>query len=129
MDEEKVLEKQDDVSAQSAASDPEVQEDVIARVAELVDQALLPVTVVDVQFRPGAKVYFFDPGALEVQTGDHVIIDTARGPEYGVCTAGNHTVLQKDVVQPLRSVIRLATPADEQLVTENRAKERRAFSI
>ena len=129
MDEEKVLEKQDDVSAQSAASDPEVQEDVIARVAELVDQALLPVTVVDVQFRPGAKVYFFDPGALEVQTGDHVIIDTARGPEYGVCTAGNHTVLQKDVVQPLRSVIRLATPADEQLVTENRAKEKRAFSI
>ena len=129
MDEEKVLEEQDDSAALGAASDTDEQEDAIAKVTELVDQALLPVAVVDVQFRPGAKVYFFDPGALEVQTGDHVIIDTARGPEYGVCTAGNHTVLQKDVVQPLRSVIRLATPADEQLVTENRAKEKRAFSI
>lgn len=129
MDEEKVLEEQDDFAAQSAASDTEEQEDAIAKVTELVDQALLPVTVVDVQFRPGAKVYFFDPGALEVQTGEHVIIETARGPEYGVCTAGNHTVLQKDVVQPLRGVIRLATPADEQQVTENRAKEKRAFSI
>lgn len=129
MDEEKVLEEQDDSAAQSAASDTEAQEDAIAKVTELVDQALLPVTVVDVQFRPGAKVYFFDPGALKVQTGDHVIIETARGPEYGVCTAGNHVVLQKDVVQPLRSVIRLATESDERQVVENREKEKRAFSI
>ena len=129
MDEEKVLEERDDSAAQSAVSDTEEQEDAIAKVTELVDQALLPVTVVDVQFRPGAKVYFFDPGALKVQTGDHVMIETARGSEYGVCTAGNHVVLQKDVVQPLRSVIRLATEADERQVAENREKEKRAYSI
>ena len=54
--------------------------------------------VVDIQFRPGQKVYFFDPAGHTLQMGDHVIIDTARGPEYGICAAGNHQIPMKDVV-------------------------------
>ena len=88
-----------------------------------------PVEVVDIQFRPGQKVYFFDPNGAVYQTGDHVIIDTARGAEYGICTGGNHVIPAKDVVAPLRSVIRLATPEDEKTVARNRAEEKRAYEI
>ena len=87
------------------------------------------VEVVDVQFRPGQKVYFFDPAGGTYQTGDHLIIETARGPEYGICAGGNHIISSKDVVAPLRCVIRQATEADERTVVENRAKEKRAFEV
>ena len=85
--------------------------------------------VVDIQFRPGQKVYFFDPNGLAIRAGDHVIIDTARGPEFGTCTAGNHTIPQKDVVAPLRCVLRIATAQDEKIAAENKAKEKRAYDI
>ena len=48
------------------------------------------VEVVDIHFRSNSKVYFFDPGKLKVKSGDHVIIDTARGQEFGYCAGGNH---------------------------------------
>ena len=83
--------------------------------------------VVDIQFRPGQKVYFFDPNGIACKAGDHVIIDTARGPEYGTCTAGIHSIPAKDVVSPLRPVLRLATAQDEKTVSENRQKEKKAF--
>ena len=88
-----------------------------------------PVDVVDVQFRAGSKIYYFDPDGLTVTPGDHVIIETARGPEYGTCTGGNHQVPFRDIVPPLRRVIRLATEADERILVNNRAKEKRAFDI
>ena len=87
------------------------------------------VEVVDIQFRPGQKVYFFDPAGMQLSAGEHVIIDTARGPEFGLCAGGNHQILQKDVVSPLRSVIRRATEADERTVADNREKERKAFAV
>ena len=87
------------------------------------------VEVVDVQFRPGQKVYFFDPAGGNYRTGDHLIIETARGPEYGICAGGNHTIQMKDVVAPLRSVIRLATAADERTAEENRIKEKHAYEV
>ena len=87
------------------------------------------VEVVDIQFRPGQKIYFFDPAGFSCKQGDHVIIDTARGPEYGICAGGNHKISAKDVVAPLRSVIRLANEKDEKIVEENRAKERKAHEI
>ena len=83
--------------------------------------------VVDIQFRPGQKVYFFDPAGHTLREGDHVIIDTARGPEYGTCTGGNHKVPAKDVVAPLRPVIRLATGQDEKIAEENQSKEKKAY--
>ena len=85
--------------------------------------------VVDIQFRAGQKVYYFDPAGHTCKTGDHVIIDTARGPEYGICAAGNHSIPMKDVVAPLRCVLRLATAEDERTVARNRAEEKRAFDI
>ena len=85
--------------------------------------------VVDIQFRAGQKVYYFDPAGHDCKAGDHVIIDTARGPEYGICAAGNHRIPMKDVVVPLRCVLRHATAEDERTVTRNRAEEKRAFDI
>ena len=87
------------------------------------------VEVVDIQFRPGQKVYFFDPNGMEFAAGDHVIIDTARGTEFGFVTGGNHRIPQKDVVAPLRCVLRRATAQDEKTNEENRAKEARAHEI
>ena len=87
------------------------------------------VEVVDIQFRPGQKVYFFDPDGVAYETGDHVIIDTARGAEYGICVGGNHAIPPKDVVAPLRKVIRRANAQDEKTITENRAKEKKAYDV
>lgn len=96
---------------------------------EIVNNPLEPVTVVDIQFRPGQKIYFFDPGDAVYETGDHVIMDTARGAEFGICAGGNHQIPARDVVTPLRPVLRKATKADEAVVEENRKKEKRAFEI
>ena len=85
--------------------------------------------VVDIQFRPGQKVYYFDPAGILCKTGDHVIIDTARGPEFGICTAGNHKIPVSEVVAPLRPVLRIATPQDERIDAENKKKEKEAFDV
>ena len=87
------------------------------------------VEVVDIQFRPGQKIYFFDPDGLRLAEGDHVIIDTARGEEFGICAGANHRIPPKDVVAPLRKVLRKANAQDEKTVQDNRAKEKRAFDV
>ena len=87
------------------------------------------VEVVDIQFRPGQKIYYFDPDGKTFRPGDHVIIDTARGAEYGICAGGNHRIAQKDVVAPLRRVLRKATAQDERVAADNRAKEKKAYDI
>ena len=85
--------------------------------------------VVDIQFRPGQKVYYFDPAGIHCKAGDHVIIDTARGPEFGICTAGNHKIPVSEVVAPLRPVLRIATAQDERIDAENKKKEKEAFDV
>ena len=87
------------------------------------------VEVVDIQFRPGQKIYYFDPNGLTFKTGDHVIIDTARGPEFGIVAGGNHKIPSKDVVSPLRPVLRKATAHDERIVEENLATEKKAYEV
>ncbi len=87
------------------------------------------VEVVDVQFRTGQKIYYFDPAGKTYQAGDHLIIDTARGPEYGICAGGNHNIHKMEVVSPLREVIRLANAQDEKIVQENQAKEEKAYKV
>jgi len=88
-----------------------------------------PIQVVDIQFRPGQKIYYFDPAGNEYAAGDHVIIDTARGPEYGICTSGNHSILTKEIVSPLRPVLRKATAQDEKTIESNRKTEEYAYRI
>ena len=85
------------------------------------------VEVVDIQFRSGQKIYYFDPAGKNYKAGDHVIIDTARGPEYGICTRENHPIHKMEVVSPLREVIRIATEQDEKIVAENMEKEDKAY--
>ena len=85
--------------------------------------------VVDIQFRPGQKIYYFDPAGVTYKTGDRVIIDTARGPEFGICTGGNHRIGQTEVVAPLRPVLRLATEHDIHIAEENKIKEKKAFAL
>lgn len=99
-----------------------MEEQIVTAPAETVE-------VVDIQFRPGQKIYFFDPDGVTYQTGDHVIMDTARGAEFGICTGGNHQIPLKDVVAPLRKVLRMATSQDEKAVAENRVKEKKAFEV
>ena len=106
---------------------PEVEE-VIEQPAPEVQEPEY-VEVVDIQFRPGQKVYYFDPDGREIRQFDHLIIDTARGPEYGICSAGNHRVNIKDVVLPLRKVLRFATEADEKQMIEMRNKEKKAYQV
>ena len=93
------------------------------------NQTPATVEVVDIQFRPGQKVYYFDPNGIACKAGDAVIIDTARGPEYGICAAGNHPIAQKDVVAPLRPVLRLANVQDQKIAAENQEKERKAYQV
>ena len=87
------------------------------------------VEVVDIQFRPGQKIYYFDPNGLAFKAGDHVIIDTARGPEFGIVAGGNHTIPSKDVVSPLRAVLRKASTHDERIVADNLALEKKAYEV
>ena len=85
--------------------------------------------VVDVQFRPGQKVYFFDPNGLTLAAGDHVIIDTARGAEFGTCASGIHKVDAATLVAPLRPVLRKATARDERILQDNQAREKKAYAF
>ncbi len=87
------------------------------------------ISVVDIQFRPGQKVYYFDPAGKTYAAGDHVIIDTARGAEFGYCTGGNHNISQAEVVSPLRPVLRKATPKDEEKAAAGRAREEKACAL
>ena len=95
------------------------------------EQQELPaqVQVVDIQFRSGQKIYYFDPAGIDCKAGDHVIIDTARGPEFGTCVAGIHTISSKEIVAPLRPVLRIATAHDEKVAADNHAKEKKAYEV
>jgi len=86
-------------------------------------------TVIGVRFRTAGKVYFFDPLALEIKKGDHVIVETARGVEYGTVVIGRKKVDDSKVVQPLKPVIRVATKEDDAIEAKNRDKEKDAFKI
>ena len=85
--------------------------------------------VIGVRFRKAGKVYYFSPGEDDIKTGQHVIVETARGVEYGYVVIGTHEVEDDKVVQPLKAVIRMATEADEETERKNKEKEKEAFKI
>lgn len=87
------------------------------------------VTVIGVRFRTAGKIYYFSPGKLEIKNGDHVIVETARGIEYGHVVLGNRDVEDNKVVQPLKAVIRMANKDDIAREEANRKKEKDAFKI
>ncbi len=85
--------------------------------------------VIGVRFRTAGKIYFFAPGKFDIKQGDNVIVETARGVEFGRVVSGPKDVKDEDVVQPLKSVIRLATDQDRKTVEKNKQKEKEAFKI
>ncbi|MGL4362038.1 MAG: PSP1 domain-containing protein [Cellulosilyticaceae bacterium] len=87
------------------------------------------ITIIGVRFRTAGKMYYFDPEAVEYKPGDHVIVETARGLEYGQVMSGNKEISQKEVVYPLKKVTRLATEEDAEIIKENKTKEKEAFFI
>lgn len=87
------------------------------------------VKIVGVRFRNAGKVYYFDPKTYKINVGDHVIVETARGVEYGTVTGGIRSVPDDMVVQPLKAVIRVATPDDDARARRNRIKEKEALKI
>lgn len=87
------------------------------------------IRVIGVRFRRAGKVYFFDPDELDIKIGDHVIVETARGIEYGLVVLGSREVDEEKVIQPLKPVIRIATPADMEIERKNKEKEKDAFQI
>ena len=87
------------------------------------------IRVTGVRFRTAGKVYYFDPADLVIKKGDNVIVETARGIEFGKVVIGIKEVEDEKVVQPLKSVIRLATDEDKKHEEENQAKEKEAMAI
>ena len=87
------------------------------------------IKIVGVRFRSAGKVYYFDPKDLEVRMGDHVIAETSKGPEYGVISTNMKMVDEELVQQPLRSLVRRATPEDEERIDSLRVKEKEALRV
>lgn len=85
--------------------------------------------VIGVRFRTAGKIYFFAPGKFDIKQGDNVIVETARGVEFGRVVSGPKEVKDEEVVQPLKPVIRVATEQDRRTVEKNRQKEKDAFKI
>ena len=85
--------------------------------------------VVGVRFKEEGKVYYFAPGKAQLAKGDPVIVETARGPEYGTIWVANRKVRDSEIVKPLKEVMRRATPEDLKHHKENKAKEADAFRI
>ncbi len=85
--------------------------------------------VIGVRFRKAGKIYFFSPGKLEIQRGDQVIVETARGVEFGNVVSGPKEVADDEITQPLKAVIRVATDEDRKTEEKNRKKEKEAFDI
>ncbi len=87
------------------------------------------ILIIGVKFRKSSKVYYFDPAGLSIEKGNHVIVETARGVEYGTVVLAPHNIDDEKIIQPLKSVIRIATKEDDNINEENRVKEKEAFDI
>ena len=87
------------------------------------------IKVIGVRFRQAGKIYNFSPADFQVKVGDHVIVETARGIEYGSVVQEIREVADDKVIMPLKSVIRIATEEDDEKAIENNEKEKKAFKI
>lgn len=87
------------------------------------------IKVTGVRFRQAGKVYYFDPKNLKLERGSHVIVETARGIEYGTVIVPPKGITDDEVVQPLKAVIRVATPEDDRIEERNHEKEKEAYKI
>ncbi|MBQ8382451.1 MAG: hypothetical protein IJX47_04505 [Clostridia bacterium] len=87
------------------------------------------VDIVGISFRTAGKIYYFASGGVVCREGEHAIVETARGAEYGIVSLANHLIPKKDLVLPLRSIIRVATPEDDERFIQNAKREEEAYAI
>jgi len=96
---------------------------------EVKDFSAETVEIIGVRFKDVGKVYYFAPGAVQVSPGDAVIVETARGTEFGFVAVGNKRVSSREIVSPLRPVVRVASRADRERYESNKKLEEEAFSV
>jgi len=87
------------------------------------------ITVVGVRFKPAGKIYYFDPNEVAVEKDDHVIVETARGIEYGSCVIGKRDIEENEIVSPLKPVLRVSTSEDDKVHLNNKVKAKEAYLI
>ena len=87
------------------------------------------IKVIGVRFRQAGKIYFFSPGKLQLKRGDQVIVETARGVEFGCVVDGRKEIAESEVTQPLKPVLRIATEEDKRNEQKNREREKEAFRV
>jgi len=87
------------------------------------------VEVTGIRFKKMGKIYYFDAGELKPENGQHVVVETSRGIEYGLVVIAKKEVEESEIVPPLKKIIRIATPEDDKAVELNKQKEKEAFDI
>ncbi|WP_455100049.1 PSP1 domain-containing protein [Peptostreptococcus stomatis] len=87
------------------------------------------IKIVGVRFKPAGKIYYFDPGDLKIETGNDVIVETARGLEYGMVVIRPKLVKEEDLISPLKPIIRIASDDDAETYLENKVKTKEAYDI
>lgn len=87
------------------------------------------VKIVGVRFKPAGKIYYFDPGDLKIETGNDVIVETARGLEYGMVVIRPKLIKEEDLISPLKPIIRIASDDDVETYLENKVKTKEAYDI
>ena len=85
--------------------------------------------IIGVRFKEVGKVYYFDPCGIQTTVGQHVIVETARGVEYGEVAIANRDVAESEVTKPLKKLLRVATHSDEKVVETNQKRAKEAFAI
>ena len=85
--------------------------------------------IIGIRFRKPGKIYFFDPDGIEIEQGEHVIVETAMGKEYGEVAIANRNIPDNKLVKPLKKIIRVATNKDKKQYEENKEKEKEALKI
>ena len=137
---EEAAEAEESAVAEESAEEEATEEDTAAEenseAEEEAEDSPIPavdsdekVHVIGVRFRTAGKIYFFDPGEWEVRHGCHVIVETARGIEYGTVVGLPMDVKASKVTQPLKEVIRIATLEDNEIERSNREREKEAYRI
>ena len=87
------------------------------------------VNIIGVRFRKAGKIYFFSPENLEIKVGQHVIVETARGVEYGSVVLGPKVIEENKIIQPLKPVMRISTAEDDLIEEKNKEKEKKALVV
>jgi cell fate regulator YaaT (PSP1 superfamily) len=86
------------------------------------------VKTVGVRFKKAGKIYYFDPGDMEISVNDNVVVETVRGIEFGKAVLGIREVAESEIIAPLKKVLRIATEDDNRVYEENKKKEKEAFN-